>query len=152
MKSKFFMLVCTLILLLLTGCAQTLKDDFAEGYEYFTPPTVEGVTAQTEFAEYDGNTEVIYVTVINDTDEIFPVNEFFLLDKKVGDEWRRIRTEGFVYGFARKWEPHTTETFPIKLKDFTKLPLLPGHYRVWVGDLETDIEYIQAVPAEFDVK
>lgn len=125
----------------LTGCAP--KDDFAD-YEFVEPPAVEGVTAQTEFSEYDGNTEVIYVMAANDSDERFPFGDLFYLQKLVGDEWKPIRVGGDSLCLDMAMPAHTSGKISVKLKDHVKLPLLPGQYRVWVGISEK-------VSAEFTV-
>lgn len=41
--------------------------------------------------------------------------------------------------------PNNAGTITLNLKDHVKLPLLPGHYRIWIGTYEE-------VSAEFDVK
>lgn len=134
---------------MLTGCAP--KDDLAD-YEFVEPPAVEGVTAQTEFSEYDGNTEVIYVTVTNDRDERLSFNNSFYLQKLVGDEWKPINVGGDFPLLDRTMPAHAAGKVSVTLKDHVKLPLLPGQYRIWVGSGDGTYENDILVPAEFTVK
>lgn len=147
MRSRFFVLFCA-ALLLLTGCVSEPKDDFAD-YEWVEPPAVEGVTAQTEFAEYDRNLKDLRVIVTNDSDEEFEYDSrIFYLNKKVGDQWKPININGSHYpiNLGEHVSPHSIGEIRLReIEDHFKLPLLPGHYRIWVGDGEQ-------VSAEFDVK
>lgn len=80
MRSRFFVLFCA-VLLLFTGCVSEPEDDFAD-YEWVEPPPVEGVTAQTEFAEYDGNIETIGILFANNRDQRFGFDWTFRLQKR----------------------------------------------------------------------
>lgn len=143
MRSRFFALLCA-ALLLLTGCVPEPEDDFAD-YEFVEPPAVEGVTVRTELAEYNGNIEGIDVIVTNDRDERFFFGDSFTLQKSDNGSWRSIKTEGIIKDYSAAVLPRSPGRISVNLKDHIKLPLLPGHYRVWVGDYEK-------VSAEFDVK
>lgn len=149
MRSRFLALFCA-ALLLFTGCVSEPKDDFAD-YEFVEPLPVEGVTAQTEFAEYGGNVEDLCIIVTNDSDEDFHCDpREFYLNKKVGDQWKPIKVGGFYNSIVMDTcvSPHSAEKiYLIEIEDHTKLPLLSGHYRIWVGKWNGDM-----VPAEFDVK
>ena len=141
LKIKFAVVICV-VLLLLTGCAA--KDDFAD-YEFSEPPAVEGLTAETEFSEYDGDTEEIRVIVTNDCDTIFSFSEFFSLQKKVDGEWKPIKFGGKLNLIGSDMPARSTAPITFVLKDHVKLPLLPGQYRIWVGDSDR-------VSAEFTIK
>lgn len=140
MRSRFFALLCA-ALLLLTGCAPERMDDF-DDRELVAPLPVEGLTAQTEFSEYDGKVEKIYVIVNNDRDDMFCYGEYFRLQKNVDGEWRDIKIDGYFNALALIVQPRSESSVPVFLKKHVKLPLLPGHYRIW----------IEQVSAEFDVK
>ena len=142
LKTKFTAVLCAL-LLLLTGCAA--KDDFAD-YSVTEYPPIEYLSAETEFAEYDGNTEAIYVFLTNDRDEYFHFDYNWWLEKEVDGEWRAIK---FIaereYTLEANYMPRGTASIWCELKGNVKQPLLPGHYRFWVGGSNR-------VSAEFDVK
>lgn len=143
-KVKFFALFCA-VFLLLTGCVSEPKDDFAD-YEWVEPPAVEGVTMQTEFPEYDGNIETIGLIFANDRDQRFGFDYTFRLQKKVQDEWKpiKVRYDRLTLE-STNIMPNNAGTIMLDLKDHIKLPLLPGHYRIWIGTREQ-------VSAEFDIK
>ena len=144
MRSRFFALFCA-VLLLFTGCVSEPKDDFAD-YEWVEPPAVEGVTMRTEFPEYNGDLETISVMVTNDRDERFGFNWTFSLQKMVQDEWKPIKVSYDRLTLeVNNMLPNTSGTIMLDLKNHVKLPLLPGHYRIWIGTREQ-------VSAEFDVK
>lgn len=142
-KVKFFALFCA-VLLLFTGCAPEPKDDFAD-YEWVEPAAVEGVTAQTELAEYNGNIEGIDVIVTNDLDERFFYGDSFTLQKSDNGSWRSIKTGGICKDYSAAILPRSLGCISVNLKDHVKLPLLSGHYRIWIGTYEQ-------VSAEFDIK
>lgn len=165
-KRKFSTLLLA-ALLLLTGCAP--KDDFEDNefdnsdnyelddfadYEVKELLPSENVNAKTEFSEYDGNTEMIKVTIANDTDHRLDMWDGFRLEKEVDGEWKAIKVyydevvdSTLMY---RQMPERCTYTLEYELKDNVKLPLLPGQYRIWVcGVSGTDNE---AVSAEFTIK
>lgn len=134
------------VLLFLTGCAGKAKDDFAD-YSVTEYPPIEYLSAETEFPEYDGSTEGLCVFLTNDRDEDFHFDCEWRLDKDVDGEWRAIR---FIKDREIKLVDYymQRDTVPIwcDLKKYVRLPLIPGHYRIWVGGSG------QRVPAEFDIK
>lgn len=144
MKKLKFAALLLAVLLLLTGCAP--KDDFAD-YEFVEPPAIAGVTAQTEFSEYDGKSEHIIVNVTNDSNEYLDISfDYFSLQKDVDGIWRPISKYNNIsslMGFV--CPPHTSRPARVILKDHVKQPLLPGHYRVWVGGENWDVS------AEFNI-
>ena len=131
-------------LLLLTGCAA--KDDFAD-YSVTEYPPVEYLSAKTEYAEYDGNVEKIWVYLNNGSDKGFHYDYWWLLEKEVDGEWRAIRfIQDRVSDLLDRSSGRGTIAILCNLKDNVKQPLLPGHYRLWVGGDDG------RVSAEFDVK
>lgn len=132
------------VLLLLTGCSS--GDDF-DDYSVTERPPVENVSAKTEFAEYDGNTEMIRVFLKNDRNEMFYFDNHWWLQKETESGWKPIR---FIK--ERSWTlessrmPHGTIGITCNLKEYIKLPLLPGRYRLLVGGEG------ERVYAEFTVK
>ena len=144
-KTKRAALLCAAALLL-TGCAA--KDDFAD-YSLDEPPQVDGISAKTEFAEYDGDTEGIRVFLTNDNDEPYSFDYNWQLAKRVDDEWKVIRfinEENAVIPLDLYEMPRGTVSIWCDLKDNVKLPLLSGQYRMRVGHSG------ERVPAEFTVK
>lgn len=161
MFKRKFSSVLLASLLLLTGCAPKDDsadyelDDFAD-YEVKELLLSEEVTAKTEFSEYDGNTEMIKVTIANDTDHRLNMWDGFRLEKEVDGEWKAIKryydktVENVLLPLPSQMPERCTYTFEYELKDNIKLPLLPGQYRIWVcGVSGTDNE---AVSAEFTIK
>lgn len=143
LKIKFVSALCAAFLLL-TGCAA--KDDFAD-YSVTEYPPVEYLSAETEFAEYDGNVEKIWVFLTNHRDEAFHYDYWWRLEKEVDGEWRAIRfIKEREFDCLDRSMKRYTEHILCNLKDNVKQPLLPGHYRVWVGGGR------ERVPAEFTVK
>ncbi|MDE7362326.1 MAG: hypothetical protein K2N38_10380 [Oscillospiraceae bacterium] len=144
MFKRKFAAVLLAALLLLTGCAP--KDDF-DDYEFVEYPPVENVSARTEFEEYDGDVELISVLVTNDRDERFSFGYHISLQKDVDGEWRPIRIIKEEYDLLARYMPeHCTLPLRFDLNKYVKLPLLPGRYRIWVGN------EIEKVPAEFTIK
>ncbi|MDE6732781.1 MAG: hypothetical protein K2J77_07905 [Oscillospiraceae bacterium] len=143
LKIKLAVVLCAL-LLLIAGCAA--KDDFAD-YSVTEHPQIEYLSAETEFAEYDGNAEAIYVFLTNDRDEYFHFDYYWWLEKEVDGEWRAIRfIQDRALDLVDYSMPRGTVSIWCELKDNVKQPLLPGHYRLWVGGDHG------RVSAEFDVK
>lgn len=132
--------------MLLTGCASAPVDDFAD-YEFVEPPTLEGVTAQAELTEYDGNTEKIIIMLTNDRDERFFFGESFVLQKRDNDKWRPLKIDGIIRDVSYAVLPRSAGAISVLLKDHVKLPLLPGQYRMWIGSMDDE-----KVSAEFTVK
>lgn len=147
MKKVLTNIICVLAVLLLfmTGCAA--KDDFAGHFAANYPP-VEYLSAETEFAEYDGNAETVLVFLTNHRDEEFHFDYGWQLEKEVDGEWRAIRFIGpnRVDDLLDRRMPHGTTAIRCELKDNVKQPLLPGHYRLWVGRVN------ERVSAEFTIK
>ncbi len=148
-RIKSAALVCA-VLLLLTGCAP--RDDFSE-YELPDFLPIENVTAETEFSEYPGDTETIYVFITNNSEEYFYCGDFFFLEKSVNGKWKPIKTSGVDLLLGYTIPAHSEGNYcKASLKDFVKLPLLPGQYRVWVGSGDGTVESSFFIPAEFTVK
>lgn len=142
-KIKHLFFLCT-VFFLLTGCSP--KDDF-DDYEIVEYPSVENVSAKTEFDEYDGDTESIVVFITNDRDERFPYGYYISLQKYVDGEWRPIRIIKEEYDLlARYMSERSTMPLEFDLKEYVKPPLLPGRYRIWVGNER------ERLPAEFTIK
>ena len=143
-RIKCISLIFAVLLLFMTGCAA--KDDLDDRSvtEY---PTVDYLSAETEFAEYDGNAETVWVFLTNHRDEEFHFDYWWQLEKEVDGEWRAIR---FIkqrdLDLLDRSMPRGTASIRCELKDNVKQPLLPGHYRLWVGGGD------QRVAAEFDIK
>lgn len=143
LKIKFAAVICA-FLLLLTGCAR--KDDFDDRPVIDYPP-IEYLSAKTEFTEYDGNIEKIWVFLTNDRDKRFGFDYRWWLEKEADGEWRAIRfIADQAFSFYAYYMPRGTISIRCELKDHVKQPLLPGHYRLWVGGEGA------RVPAEFTVK
>lgn len=139
-----YLVFLSAVLLLLTGCSP--KDDF-DDYEIVEYPPVENVSAKTEFDEYDGDTESIVVFITNDRDERFLFDYYISLQKDVDGVWRPIRIIKEVYDLvARYMSERSTMPLEFGLKEYVKLPLLPGRYRIWVGNER------ERLPAEFTIK
>lgn len=144
MRIKYISLVFAVLLLFITGCAA--KDDLDDRSVTEYPP-VEYLSAETEFAEYDGNAEKIWVFLTNHRDEEFHFDYGWQLEKEVNGEWRAIR---FIrqreFDLLDRRMPRGTTSIGCELKDNVKQPLLPGHYRLWVGGGS------ERVSAEFTIK
>lgn len=154
LKIKCASVLCA-VLLLLTCCAARDEDDISgfSDYDDFVDysvtefPPIEYLSAETEFAEYDGNVEKIWVFLTNDRDEYFHYDYWWRLEKEFDGEWRAIRFIGEMEGdLVDHSIPRGTASIGYELKDNIKQPLLPGHYRIWVGGSG------QRVPAEFTIK
>lgn len=154
LKIKCASVFCA-VLLLLTGCAAKDEDDISvfSNYDDFADysvteyPPVEYLSAETEFTEYDGNIEKIWVFLTNDRDEYFHYDRNWRLEKEIDGEWKTIRFIGErVYTLEASYIPRGTASIGCELKDNVKQPLLPGHYRIWVGGGD------QRVSAEFTIK
>ncbi len=132
------------MILLLTGCAA--KDDLAD-YSAYDYPLVENISAKTQLTEYDGNVETIWVYLTNDRDEDFSYDYQWTVEKEIDGEWRAIRfIQDISFDLADRSIPsRCTTDIPCDLKNNVKQPLLPGHYRIWVGGEEN------RVPAEFTI-
>jgi len=142
MKKLYVIMICT-VLMLLTGCSP--QDDFAD-YKFEFPP-VENVSARTEFDEYDTDVKEISVELTNGRDELFSFDYCMFLQKYVDGEWRWIRIIKEEWDLLDPYMPeHSTGGCTFDLKEFVKLPLLPGRYRIWVGGSDG------RVPAEFTIK
>lgn len=139
--------VCSAVILSV-GCKSTGKDDFIE-FDKPQPIIAENIVMETEFPEYDGDTERILVKLKNNTDEDFFYGRYFFLQKLDSDEWRYIGVSGdfqaILYSVPPAWDGW--EYF--ELKDHVKQPLQSGTYRIgfWVEEGK------QPTPvAEFTVK
>ena len=146
-KIKYLLFLCT-VLLLLTGCSP--KDDFDDN-EFVEYPSVENVSARTEFDEYEGDAESITVFITNGSDKGFPLRDGFLLQKKADDNWRSIKVypkPQISTGVNVELPEHSEASVDVDLKEYVKLPLLSGEYRVWVGGMNSD----KMVSAEFTIK
>lgn len=144
LKMKLIAALCA-VLILLASCAA--KDDFTD-YSVTEYPPIEYLSAETEFSEYDGNAEEIWVILSNHRDEAFHYDYEWWLEKEVDDGWRAIRflKEREFDCLDRIMKHGSSEYIPCDLKGYVKQPLLPGHYRIWVGGEEG------RVPAEFTIK
>lgn len=143
LKIKRAVLLCAAALLL-TGCAA--KDDFAD-YSVTEYPPIEYLSAEAEFSEYDGNVEKIWVILSNHRDEEFHFDHRWWLEKEVDDGWRAIRfLKEREYDLLDRSIKRGSVYILCDLKDNVKQPLLPGHYRLWVGGEG------ERVPAEFTIK
>ena len=151
LKIKCASILCA-VLLLLTGCAAKDEDSLADyddlaDYSVTEFPPVKFLSAKTEFAEYDGNTQKIWVFLTNDRDEDFLFDYNWHLEKAVDGEWRAIRfIKEKAYTLEAHYMPRGTVSIGCDLKEYVKLPLLPGHYRLWVGGES------ERVPAELTIK
>lgn len=150
LKIKLIAALCAVIMLLLAGCSKgedAPTDDFREG-SVAELPIAEHLSAKTEFNEYDGNVEKIFITITNDSDKEFPYDNWWRLEKEADGEWRTIKlTEDiYVLDFNVSIPAHSTQTVGYELKGHIKQPLLSGHYRLWVGGEKG------RVPAEFTIK
>lgn len=142
-KIKFTLALCAAFLLL-TGCAA--KDDFAD-YSVTEYPPADYLSAETEFSEYDGTVETIWAFVTTDRDEDFYFDYWWMLEKEVDGEWKAIRFTKETRDFdCAARSTRSTASIQCDLKGNIKQPLLPGHYRLWVGGDDG------RVPAEFTVK
>lgn len=151
LKTKCASILCA-ALLLLTGCAAKDEDSLAD-YDDFADYSVteflpvEFLSAETEFAEYDGNVEMIVVFLSNTADEEFHFDEWWRLEKEVNGEWKAIRfIKNLELDLLDRIMSRGTMDIWCNLKEHVKLPLLPGHYRIWVGGDD------ERVPAEFTIK
>ncbi|MDE6728115.1 MAG: hypothetical protein K2J80_09295 [Oscillospiraceae bacterium] len=151
LKTKCALILCA-VLLLLTGCAAKDEDSLAD-YDDFADysvtefPPVEFLSAETEFAEYDGNVEKIYVILTNAIDEDFHFDYWWRLEKEVDGEWKAIRfIKNREFDLLDRSIKRGTITIACVFKEYVKQPLLPGHYRIWVGGDD------ERVPAEFTIK
>lgn len=143
-KIKYISLVFAALLLFITGCAA--KDDLDDSSVTEYPP-IEYLSAETEFAEYDGSVETIRVFLTNHRDEYFNFDYMWQLEKEVDGEWRAIRfIKQREFDLLDRSMPRGTASIGCELKDNVKQPLLHGHYRLWVGGGD------QRVAAEFDIK
>lgn len=131
------------------GCKTTPKDNYVTG-DYSQPIIAENITMETEFSEYDGSTEVIRATIVNNSDKEFGYGALFFLQKLDGEEWRFIVVQGLFQAWAGAVSPSKDCKVRFELKDHVKLPLLPGTYRV---GFPTGYEGASPTPvAEFTVK
>lgn len=141
---------CVLIIVcavtVLSGCGSAIKDNFYEG-EMEQPIISTNVTMQTEFPEYDKNTEKIITDISNNSsDEEYSYNAQFFLQKQVDGEWRYIICEGFWELKSCRLPPSYEGKQAFNLKDHVKLPLSAGRYRLgFVVEHDTPV-------AEFTVK
>lgn len=135
------------IVFILVGCQSEGKDDFID-FDKSQPLITEDVVMETEFREYDGKTERIYVTLLNNRDKDFLHSKRFFLQKLDGNEWHYINVGGFFELVGCAAPPHWEGTRVFDLKDHVKLPLRPGTYRIgYVKDND------EGTPvAEFTVK
>lgn len=148
-KALGSMFLCA-VMLMTVGCKENKeKDDFIDT-EFPQPVIVENVVMETEFAEYDGNTERIRVKLRNDRDEDFTHGAYFFVQKLDGDEWRYLGVSGnfstVTCSIPSGWDGW--EFF--QLKDHVKQPLLPGKYRI--GYSSFGHEELPTPVAEFTVK
>lgn len=133
------------------GCSKAEPtDNFVED-DFPQPRISEDVVMETEFPEYDGDTEEIFATIKNNGDCDFGYGERFVLQKLDGEEWRYIATYGMFKMIAVSIPPSQEhEKVRFDLQEHVKLPLLPGRYRI---GFPTDYEFEQPTPiAEFTVK
>lgn len=114
------------------GCKTVQKDNYVTG-DYLQPIIAENITMETEFSEYDGNTEVIRATVVNNSDKEFGYGAHFFLQKLDGEEWRFIVVQGLFQAWAGAVPPSEDCIVHFEIKDHVKLPLLPGTYRIGLG-------------------
>jgi len=144
-------MICAAVLLL-AGCGD-VPDDFLVDADYsFTElRVVENVTVTTEFAEYDGNVEMINYFVKNDTDDYFAWDDGPLQKMEKG-EWRTVRHDSLVIGTQPVVDPHSTRTDTWQLEGKYPLPLPSGQYRIVLYYNEPFTREKFAAYAEFSVK
>lgn len=115
--------------LMSVGCKTVPKDDFVD-IDMPQPIISEDIVMKTVYPEYDGGTEKIFATVVNNSDNEFGYGAQFFLQKLDEGEWRYISVSGYWKGWASAISPKEDGKVGFDLKDHAKLPLLPGTYRI----------------------
>lgn len=149
MKKAVGLIVLCAAMLMTVGCKAEAKDNFVD--VDFPPPVIaENVFMETEFPEYDGNTEKIHVKVKNDRDEEYSHGDYFFLQKLDGDEWRYLGVSGDFKLLKCILPPGWDGWDFFQLKGHVKQPLLPGRYRIGYSGIVD--EEMPTPVAEFTVK
>ncbi len=123
----------------LTGCSQR-QDDFIDFEtidlsEPGEPKIAEDVVLTTEFPEYEGNVDEIVLMITNNSDKEFSFGREFVLQKLDEGEWKYIQVFGIFTMLSFAYRPTDSGPFTIKLKDHIDQPLLPGCYRIGIGEV-----------------
>lgn len=141
----------------LPGCSQR-SDNFIDFAKYDIsmpdgPEIAQGIEMTTEFPEYDGNVDEIVLLITNNSDEDFEFGKYYILQKLDEGEWKYIWVFGQFTLLTFIYPPSLSTTRTIKLKDHIEQPLLPGRYRIGIGDIEMDLSIRGALAfAEFTIK
>lgn len=116
------------------GTAEPSKYAWGEFAVKTTIETVENVIIEPEFPEYPPDTEMIYVTIINNSDKKFYRGTDFWLQKKENGEWRDVRSDKNIHDMLVMEIPgkSTNEKNSVSLYGFPK-PLPEGEYRIGLG-------------------
>lgn len=157
LKKIIILTAICIMQLTLPGCAE--KEDNFVDFDKFDlsepdePEIAENIEITTEFSEYDGDVDEIVLSITNNSDEDFGYGKYYILQKLDEGEWKYIWVFGKFTLLAYICPPFFTATPTIELKDHIEQPLLPGRYRIGIGDIELDYSINGKLAyAEFTIK
>jgi len=102
-----------------------------------------GVTIQTEKAEYPTSINKIIVEIRNDSNEEFTTGIHIFLEKKVKDVWFEVpmKADGFN-DIGMIHAPNKLSSLTLTVDDL-KYKLTPGEYRATIGELAAPFEVVE---------
>jgi len=157
MKKIFILSAVFVLAVILTGCSSKTDDfvDFDKAGISMPdePEAAKAVEATTEFPEYDGDVDEIVLLIANNSDEDFEFGEYYILQKLDEGEWKYINVFGVFLPLGISYPPSHSSHRTIKLTEHIKQPLLPGRYRIGIGNIDVGLGIHGTVAfAEFTIK
>ncbi|MCM3758284.1 hypothetical protein M3197_12510 [Sporosarcina aquimarina] len=144
MKKYTFAAFCLALLLLFITWYQA--DDLhlkEEALSQQSPDSENGVTIQTEKAEYPTSVKEIIVKIHNDSNQEYITGSHLLLEKKVKDTWynvpmksKSVRLKAVIHS------PNKLSSLGLDVNDL-KYRLTPGEYRATTDELAAPFKVVE---------
>lgn len=144
MKKYLFVSFClALLLLFITGCQSDdsyLKEK-ASAQE--RPDSENGVTIQTEKAEYPTSIKEIIVEIHNESNNEYVTGVHIFLERKVADTWFKVPMKADAFNdLGMIHSPNKISTLALNVNDL-KYQLTPGEYRATIDGLAASFEIVE---------
>ena len=132
-----------LLLLFITGCQADDSNLKEEALAQKRPDSENGVTIQTEKAEYPTSIKEVIVEIQNNSNTEYMTGIHVFLEKKVEDTWYKLpmKAEAFTdQGIIHS--PNKLSSLVLNVNDL-KYKLTPGEYRATIGVLAAPFKIVE---------